>query len=147
MLDLNNDEKQLNAALEALHFGFRALTAQPDSRLARVGYSRIHHRILFFIGRNPACSISELLEIMRITKQYLHGPLQRLIEDGYIQVKSDSSDRRMKRLSLSRKGKDFENKLSGDQREIFKQVFMKAGPQAEDGWRKVMDLLAKSWDE
>ena len=147
MLDLNNDEKQLNAALEALHFGFRALTAQPDSRLARVGYSRIHHRILFFIGRNPACSISELLEIMRITKQYLHGPLQRLIEDGYIQVKSDSSDRRMKRLSLSRKGKDFENKLSGDQREIFKQVFMKAGPQAEDGWRKVMDLLAKSRDE
>lgn len=149
MVDLNNikREQQLNEALEAIYFGFRALTAQPDSRLASLGYSRIHHRVLYFIARHPDSSINELLNIMRVSKQYLHRPLQRLISDGYIQIKLDPSDRRMKRLQLTRPGIRLENELSGDQRERFRQVFADAGKQAENGWRKVMALLAESWEE
>lgn len=147
MIDLDKNKPELNAALEILHFGFRALTAQPDSRLAELGYSRIHHRILFFIARNPGCSISELLDIMRISKQYLHRPMQRLIADGYIKVTADLSDRRIKRLTLSAKGKRLEHELSGVQREHFKTVFAEAGPQAEAGWRRVMGLLAGSLDD
>lgn len=149
MVDLNYCERehQLNAALEALYFGFRALTARPDARLASLGYSRIHHRILFFVARNSGCSINELLEIMRISKQYLHRPLKRLIADGYINVHPDPSDQRRKRLQLSKTGACLENELSGDQRERFEQVFAKAGPQAEEGWRAVMALLSESWEE
>lgn len=149
MIDSNKNEReqQLNAALEAIYFGFRAITAQPDARLASLGYSRIHHRILFFIARNPGCNINVLLGIMRISKQYLHRPLQQLIKDGYIQVSADPADRRMKRLQLSKTGSSLEKKLSGDQREHFEQVFAQAGPQAETGWRKVMDLLARSMED
>jgi DNA-binding MarR family transcriptional regulator len=137
-------QRELNAALEAIHFGFRAITAKPDERLADLGYSRVHHRILFFIGRHPGCSINELLGIMRVTKQYLHRPLQRLIEDNYVSVTPDPDDRRVKRLRLTHKGAGLENELSGDQRRRFQQVFKAAGPQAEAGWRKVMRLLAES---
>lgn len=149
MVDRNSKEReqQLNAALEAIHFGFRALTARPDTRLASLGYSRIHHRILFFVARTPGCGINELLGTMRVSKQYLHRPLQRLISDGYIQVSPDSSDRRIKRLRLSNTGASLEKELSGDQRERFEQVFAKAGSQAEAGWRKVMVLLAESLEE
>lgn len=149
MVDSNNIERErrLNAALEAIHFGFRALTARPDARLSSLGYSRVHHRILFFVGRNPGYSINELLDIMRVSKQYLHRPLQRLIADGYIRVSPDPSDRRMKRLQLSKTGVSLEKELSGDQRERFEEVFAKAGPQAEAGWRKVMALLAESWED
>jgi DNA-binding MarR family transcriptional regulator len=149
MVDSTNDqrEQQLNAALEAIHFGFRALTARPDERLASLGFSRIHHRILFFVGRNPACSINELLTTMRVSKQYLHRPLQRLIAERYILVKPDPHDRRMKRLQLNKRGAALEKELSGDQRQRFEQVFEKAGPQAEAGWRKVMALLAESAEE
>jgi DNA-binding MarR family transcriptional regulator len=148
MVDPNSTdrEQRLNAALEAIYFGFRAITAQPDARLARLGYSRIHHRILFFVGRNPGSSINDLLGIMRISKQYLHRPLQRLIADGYVRVKADPTDRRMKRLELSKTGASLEKELSGDQRARFEQVFAEAGPQAEAGWRKVMDLLSESWE-
>jgi len=145
MVDQIKPERQqeLNAALEATYFGFRGITARPDERLAKIGMSRIHHRILYFIARNPGCSINELLSIMSVTKQYLHRPMQRLIEDKYVVVRPDTADKRIKRLRLSKNGDRLESQLSGDQRQRFQEVFKEAGPQAEAGWRKVMRLLAE----
>jgi DNA-binding MarR family transcriptional regulator len=139
--------QDLDGALEAIYFGFRALTAEPDQRLAGLGYSRVHHRILYFIGRHPDCSINELLGLMGVTKQYLHQPLRNLVGDGYVRVRTDKVDRRVKRLRLSAKGKGLEQELSGTQRRRFRAVFEQAGPQAEAGWRKVMALLAASAGE
>jgi DNA-binding MarR family transcriptional regulator len=141
--NISNREQELNTALEAIHFGYRAITAKPDQRLASQGYSRVHHRALYFIARNTGCSVNELLGIMRVTKQYLNRPLQRLIEDKYVLVKPDPSDKRVKRLHLSKKGARLENELTGNQRAQFQQVFKDAGPQAEEGWRKVMVMLAE----
>ena len=144
MVDSNMSPEEvhrLNEALEALHFGFRAITAHPDERLKALGYSRVHHRILYFVGRNPGCSVNELLRIMRVSKQYLNRPLRQLVEDGYIQAGQDKRDRRVKRLRLTRKGRRLEERLTGEQRTQLAEVFDRAGPQAEAGWRKVMELL------
>ena len=70
-----NDEARLREAIELLYFGYREFTAGPDRILAERGLSRTHHRILYFIGRNEAVSVSELLAILAVTKQALHGPL------------------------------------------------------------------------
>ncbi len=146
MVDSNipaEEEQRLNQALEALHFGFRAITAHPDERLEALGYSRVHHRILYFVGRNPDCSINELLKIMRVSKQYLNRPLRQLVEDGYIQSRQDTRDRRVKRLRLTSKGQRLEEKLTGQQRAQLAEVFRRAGPEAEAGWRRVMALLGE----
>lgn len=148
MVDLNKkSQKKLNDALEVLHFAFRALTAHPDEYLLTLGYSRVHHRVLYFIGRYPDSSINELLAIMKFSKQYLHRPLKRLIEDGYIKVAQDEDDKRIKRLRLSSRGTALEKKLTGEQREQLAEVFRRAGPQAEAGWRKVMKFLADGGDD
>ncbi len=146
MIDQNNNkrENELNQALEAIHFGFKALIARPDERLAEITYSRVHHRILYFIARNPECSINELLGVMGVSKQYLNRPLRQLTEDGYVRVRADQADKRVKRVSLSKKGLKLENELSGDQRERFEKVFKQAGADAEAGWRTVMALLVAS---
>ena len=145
MVDSNMSPEEvhhLNQALEALYFGFRAITAHPDERLGALGYSRVHHRILYFVGRNSGCSVKELLEIMQVSKQYLNRPLRQLVEDGYIHSKQDAEDRRVKRLGLTPKGRRLEEKLTGEQRLQLAEVFQKAGPEAESGWRRVMELLA-----
>jgi len=144
MVDSNGfaeETLRLNQALEALHFGFRAITAHPDERLRALGYSRVHHRILYFVGRNPGCSVNELLGIMRVSKQYLNRPLRQLVVDGYIQSKRDTQDRRVKRLRLTPRGRRLEEKLTGEQRRQLAEVFRRAGPEAEAGWRRVMELL------
>lgn len=150
MVDQKTSEtegQRLNEALEALHFGFRALTAKPDARLAELGYSRVHHRLLYFAGRNPDCSINELLDVMRVSKQYLHRPLRRLIDDGYVNAAPDKSDRRVKRLSLTKKGVKLEQALSGEQRQRFSKVFDQVGEEAEESWLKVMIMLANSGED
>ena len=140
--DVPDNEQMLNEALELLHFGFRAITAQPDQRLAARGYSRVHHRILYFIGRNAGCSHGELLRIMRVSRQYLHRPLKQLIDDGLVGMDRDVRDGRVRRLSLSAAGRRFEQELTGEQRRQLQAVFTRAGEAAENGWRQVMALLA-----
>ena len=136
-------EQELNQALESMHFGFRAMIFNPDQRLAKLGLSRIHHRLLYFIARQPDCSINELLQIMRISKQYLHQPLKKLIDRGYVVQKPDNGDRRIRRIRLTAKGKKLEYELTEVQRQRFAEIFKQVGPTAEKHWRQVMALLSE----
>ena len=139
---MNSREQQLNEALEAMHFGFRAMVDKPDQRLAELDFSRIHHRIMYFIGRNQHCSVSELLKILGVTKQYLNRPLKTLISKGYIGQQADEKDRRIKRLALTTLGNQLEVELTGTQRQRFAEIFDQVGMEAERHWREVMDKLA-----
>jgi DNA-binding MarR family transcriptional regulator len=147
MTDLNipetQREQELNKALEALHFAFRAVVAQPDAMLAEYELSRVHHRLLYFIGRNPGLSVNELLAILSISKQSLNVPLRQLTELGLVEANLDIVDRRIKRLTLTQQGLYLENQLSSDQRQRFARVFEMVGPEGETAWRKVMRLLAE----
>ena len=136
-------EQELNLALESMHFGFRAMTYKPDQRLAELGLARIHHRLLYFLARHPGCSVNELLQIMRISKQYLHQPLKKMIADGYVSQRPDTEDRRIKRIQLTAKGKKLEYELTEAQRQRFAEIFNQTGPTAEKHWRQVMDLLSE----
>lgn len=136
-------EQQLNRALEALFYAFNAVVARPDAMLAEQGLSRVHHRILYFIGRNPGLSVNELLAILGVTKQSLNGPMRRLVEKKYIQTETDQNDRRVKRLTLTKSGVNLESALSGDQRTRFARVFEKVGDEDEATWRRVMAALAE----
>jgi DNA-binding MarR family transcriptional regulator len=147
MTDINNlpsdRETELNEALEALHFAFRAVVAKPDAILADRGLSRVHHRILYFIGRKPGLSVNELLATLGVSKQSLNSPLRQLTELGLVESNSDTTDRRIKRLTLTSSGLCLENQLSGDQRQRFARVFEVVGIEGEAAWRKVMHLLAE----
>lgn len=140
--DAPGRDTELNRALEAMYYGFRAFIARPDQRLGELSLARVHHRILYFIGRHPACSVSELLLRLKATKQYIHPPLRRLVEEGYVESRPDTADRRVKRLTLSARGAALERELSGVQRDQFERIFREAGMEAEQGWRTVMALLA-----
>jgi DNA-binding MarR family transcriptional regulator len=147
MVDLNNldnqREQELNEALEALHFAFRAVIAKPDALLAKRGLSRIHHRILYFIGRHPDLSVNELLAVLNVSKQSLNSPLRQLTKLGLIKAQTDSSDRRIKRLSLTQEGLCLEKELSGDQRQRFAKAFEVVGREGEATWHQIMKLLAE----
>lgn len=134
-------QDELDHALEAMFFGFKAMIKKPDEQLLAMGYSRVHHRILYFIKRNSKCSVQELLDILDMTKQYIHKPLKTLIIDGYVQQNNDTQDKRIKRLSLTEKGKKLEKTLSSEQRNRFAKIFAQTGKEAEKNWHQVMQKL------
>ncbi|MDH5302178.1 MAG: MarR family transcriptional regulator [Gammaproteobacteria bacterium] len=137
-----SQEQALNQALEAIHFGFRAIIAKPDAILAQMGLARTHHRILYFVGRNAGLSVNDLLRILAVSKQYLNRPLKELVERGLIATETDPQDRRVKRLQLTAQGEALERQLTGEQRRRLAQVFAESSQADVDAWQRVMQLVA-----
>jgi len=137
----NSREIELNQALELFHFAFRAFTAKPDQLLEARGLQRVHHRILYFVGRNPEIRVSGLLAILGVTKQALHAPLRQLIAMNLIQDSPDAIDKRGKCLALTAEGAKLEAALSGAQRKLLAHIFEQAGHDSESAWRAVMGKM------
>ena len=64
-------EEELRRGIELMFFAYRDFTGEADSILAEQNMGRAHHRAIYFIGRNPGITVSELLAILNITKQSL----------------------------------------------------------------------------
>ncbi len=121
MIDLNDDAR-LRAAVETFYFAYREFTAGPDRILAQRGLSRVHHRILYFVGRQPELSVKTLLQVLAITKQALNAPLRQLNEMGLVLSAADSADGRVKRLRLSVEGVRLEARLTATQMALLGQA-------------------------
>ena len=133
-----------NHALEALYFGFQALTRSPDEKLAEVGLSRIHHRILYFIARHPHIRVGELLNTMKVSKQYLHAPLKKLIQMGWVQSITDPADKRAKQLILTPQGATIEQQLTQLQHQRLQKTLEQVGEEKFNTWIEVMEKIAQS---
>ena len=131
-------EEELRQGIELLYYAYRDFTAEPDAMLARYGFGRAHHRVIYFVGRHPQMTVSDLLGILRITKQSLSRVLGQLVRQGFIRQRPGDRDRRQRLLELTEKGIELERQLSENQRQRVAKAYREAGAQAVEGFRKVM---------
>ena len=124
--------------MELLFYAYRDFTAEPDAILAKHKLGRAHHRVIYFVGRYPSISVSELLDILRITKQSLSRVLGELVRQGFITQQPGQRDRRQRLLQLTAKGAELERKLSESQRQRVARAYRAAGAEAVEGYRKVL---------
>jgi DNA-binding MarR family transcriptional regulator len=144
-------ETDLRLAQDLLFFAYRDFTNAADVALAELGLGRAHHRALHFIGRNPGITVSDLLAILRITKQSLARVLNELIERGYVVQSPGSSDRRQRLLRLAPDGQELERRLFERQQQRLTPAHRDAGAAAVAGFRRVlcgiMDDTARAYIE
>jgi len=131
-------EEEIRLAQDLLFFAYRDFTGAADVILDELGLGRAHHRALHFIGRNPQTTVTELLGILRITKQSLARVLGVLVEQGYVTQAPGRDDRRQRLLSLTPKGEALERRLFNRQRERLSAAYRDAGGPAVEGFRRVM---------
>jgi DNA-binding MarR family transcriptional regulator len=143
MVDPSRQES-LRRAIELLFFGYREFTDRPDRILERRGLGRVHHRILYFVGRNPEVSVKGLLEILAVSKQALSAPLRQLAQMQLVAMAPGAEDRRVKRLILTAEGRRLEAELTGTQMRHLSAAFDAAGAADEAGWMRVMDRLMRA---
>jgi len=140
-------ESELRQGIELLFFAYRDFTAGPDHMLERYGFGRAHHRVIHFVGRHPHINVTELLGILRITKQSLNRVLSQLVRQGFIRQTPGNRDRRQRLLELTDEGVALERDLSENQRGFIARAYRAAGPEAVEGFRKVMiDLISDPGD-
>ncbi|MBM3490462.1 MAG: MarR family transcriptional regulator [Alphaproteobacteria bacterium] len=138
---LQSQEDSIRQAIELLFYAYRDFTADPDEILRRSGFGRAHHRCLHFIGRNPGIAVSELLTILKITKQSLSRVLSQLIAEGFVRQEVGARDKRRRLLYLTEKGRDLHRQLIAPQRRRVGRAFREAGPEAVSGYCRVLALL------
>jgi len=131
-------EERIVALMELLFFAYRDFISDPDAMLEEIGFGRAHHRIIHFIGRHPGLRVSELLDILRITKQSLGRVLRELIDRGYVYQKEGERDRRQRLLFLTEKGRSLHRRLAAPQIARVAQALEAAGPDAGDTFARTL---------
>lgn len=102
---------ELVALAELLFFAYRDFTQEPDAILEIYGLGRAHHRVLHFVNRRPGLRVTELLEVLKITKQSLNRVLRPLYEAQWIDARHGIEDRRARNLYLTAKGTELAEQL------------------------------------
>ncbi|MBL8698908.1 MAG: MarR family transcriptional regulator [Alphaproteobacteria bacterium] len=139
-------DEDLRLGIELLFYAYRDFTGEPDRILAKLGFGRAHHRVIYFVGRHPEITVGELLTILRITKQSLSRVLSELLRKGYVAATPGTTDRRQRRLSLTPTGVALERELTENQRNRVAAAYRAAGAAAVDGFKRVMLGLVNETD-
>jgi DNA-binding MarR family transcriptional regulator len=131
-------EEELAYGLELLFFAERDLTSDTDAILAERGLARGHGRIIHFVGRTPNITMSALLDILRLSKQSLSRLVLDLSERKLITQKPGQQDRRQRQLTLTQEGRVLERLLWDQRRQRIAKAYRASGPQAVEGFRRVL---------
>ena len=134
-------EAELRRGIELLFFAYREFTTEADDMLAEFNLGRAHHRAIYFIGRHPDMTVSDLLDILNITKQSLSRVLSHLIAEGYVEQRSGPVDRRQRLLRLTDKGRTLEQQVTELQSRRFAKAYTQCGAGAVDGFQRVLSYL------
>ncbi|MBZ8118019.1 MarR family transcriptional regulator [Roseovarius sp. LXJ103] len=134
-------DEQVRQGIEAMFFAYRGFTADPDRILTDLAYGRAHHRALHFIARSPGTTVNNLLNILGVTKQSLNRVLRTLVEDGLVESRVGTSDKRERNLELTDTGHALERRLSDAQRARMRAAYRAAGPEAVAGFRQVLEAM------
>lgn len=139
-------ESEMRQAFELLFYAYRDFTAEPDTLLARYGFGRAHHRVIYFVKVNPGITVNRLLDILKITKQSLSRVLGQLVREGFVAQETDAGDRRRRMLSLTDKGEDLERQLTACQSARVGQAYRAAGKDAVCGFKRVLRAMINDED-
>ena len=131
-------EEELRRGIEMMFFSYRDFTSEADTILAEKDMGRAHHRAIYFIGRHPGITVSDLLGILNITKQSLSRVLSGLMKDGFVLQKTGATDRRQRLLYLTETGSELEARLTALQGRRFAAAYREAGAEAVDGFQQVL---------
>ena len=137
-MKFDKDEQGFYEFIELLFFAYRDFTAEPDSELMAYGFGRAHHRTLYFVSRNPGLRVSELLDILKVTKQSLNRVLKQLIKEEFIYQEQGEGDRRRRHLHLTAKGNALTDRLCEIQ---FKRISSSLKEFSPDDYHVICDGL------
>lgn len=144
---MRNDDGFRFDVFERMFFAYRDFTRGPDIVLAQFGFGRAHHRVLYFVNRSPAIRVTELLDILGITKQSLARVLKQLLERDFIVQHTSAEDRRARLLFPTKKGRQLALELSRSQSRRIEEAMQTLGPVGAEAAKEFLQLLINDSDQ
>ena len=116
----------------------RLVRAYADKQAARYGITRAQWAVLAKVERTEGLKQTELAELMEMQPITLTRLIDRLCDNGWIERRSDDSDRRVNRLYLCKAARPLLGKLSALRSELTATAM--AGINAPDAHRLLGQL-------
>ncbi|MFG1301060.1 MarR family winged helix-turn-helix transcriptional regulator [Xanthobacter sp. V3C-3] len=124
--------------IELFFFAYRDFVADPDEILAPIGFGRAHHRVVHFVNRHPGMRVTDLLDILRITKQSLGRVLRELVDEGFVESRAGAADRRQRLLFPTAKGEMLARQFVGLQSRRIAGALEASGPAGREAVRRFL---------
>jgi len=134
-------EEAIRGGMDLLFFTNTRHLKRVDERLSSLGLGRAHHRVLYFIGRRPDMSISDLLAILGVTKQSFGRVARDLVAKGLIEQRPGDRDRRQRLLRLTSAGTELERELFKELHDNVARAYAASGGEAVNGLWVVLQHL------
>ena len=121
-------EKNLKDVIELLLKAYTSSFSDSEQNLKKRSLGKAHHRLIVLIDSNPGIKVTEILNILKITKQSLNRVLQDLIQKDIINQAKAEKDKREKKIFLTEKGKELSLSLFNSQKLRVLNAFKKSSP-------------------
>ncbi len=131
-------QAELRKTMELLFYAYRDFTGVAGDILDFHKLGRAHHRVIYFVCQYPNMTVSDLLFILKITKQSLNRVLAKLIKDGFILQLTDVLDKRKRLLSLTKKGIMLENIITNAQTDFIASAYLTLSSSEISGFEKTL---------
>ena len=132
--------------IELLFFAYRDFVGGPDALLAEHGFGRAHHRVVHFVHRNPGIRVTDLLDILKITKQSLGRVLKQLVDTGFIDQRPGPVDRRQRLLYATEKGQELDRRMTRLQSRRIDAALANLPPEGRESARRFLLEIVDSAD-
>jgi DNA-binding MarR family transcriptional regulator len=136
--DPKGGEEPAFDVIELLFFAYRDFVRDPDEALDAYGFGRAHHRVLHFVDRNPGLRVTELLDILKITKQSLGRVLRELVDKGFVIQREGAVDRRQRLLFVTERGDRLVKELHRLQTRRISRALDQCSPAERDAVRRFL---------
>ena len=136
-------EKNLKDVIELLLKAYTSSFSDSEQNLKKRSLGKAHHRLIVLIDNNPGIKVTEILNILKITKQSLNRVLRDLINSKMIKQIKDESDTRKKNLFLDKEGKVFFETVYNSQK---KRIFNALKNSNSDSVIKFKEVLKRIVD-
>lgn len=101
------DKEEVNSIIRKFMHTDRLHKSCVDGMISKLGLHRSRHMMLMFLARNGEClSQKEISERTEISPAAVAVSLKKLECEGYIEKKTDSSDGRFNKISITPKGRE-----------------------------------------
>ncbi len=134
-------EKNLKDVIELLLRGYTSSFSDAEQTLKRNSLGKAHHRLMVLIDNNPGIKVTEILNILKITKQSLNRVIQDLLKKKLITQKKAKKDGREKEIFLSEEGETFCNTLFNSQKTRVLNAFKKSSPDEVIYFKNVLKRI------
>ncbi|PZQ15915.1 MAG: MarR family transcriptional regulator [Ancylobacter novellus] len=124
--------------IELFFFAYRDFVRDPDEELTAYGFGRAHHRVLHFVDRNPGLRVTELLDILKITKQSLGRVLRELVDKGFVVQREGAADRRQRLLYVTDRGDRLARELARLQTRRVSHALSKLDAREQEAVRRFL---------